>query len=580
MEVSWLGFRLDRGAGMSTIRRLGRLVVVGALAAGLVACGGGSGGGSSGGGNSLPIASFTATPQSGDAPLLVAFDASASSDPDGSIASYAWNFADGSSGTGRTVSHTYQSAGSYAAVLTVTDNDGGRRTSTRTISVQQATGELEVTVTEEFSTPVQGATVTATVGADETVGVTDATGKVLLSGIPIGDAAVTVVQDTFATANRNVTIVANERATLAVTLGRIKTAAGGVFTTEVVGVPSADGRSLTFDVTVIVVDQDSQGIEGLNGGAFSLPSCTPSIPDNDTFMSECVRFSGDAKRDVPYTVTTAMPEDWEQVPAQQETDYAAALMLDQSGSVNATDPTGARLVSAKAFVESVRPGNGDAVLLAAFAEDNDTQLALIPELPLTTFDPFTDNGSSYFDELETLRNQASGDTPLYRSLYPEPADPKNDPAFTLGLIERVAATAPAGKRNAIVIFTDGDDSECGGPNVCRDKRQRVVAQALASNVDLFTIGLSADVNFEALGELARGGNGVFLYAANAEQLIPLYGSLGAMLSRSLVSYRLRWTVTAQEDGIFVGGLGRSVLGKVRVNAASTTFEVPFIVGIE
>jgi len=579
MEFRLFGDRLDQGAGTGAIRRVSRLAVLGLLAAGLAACGGGGGGGSSGGGNSRPIASFTATPQSGDAPLTVAFDASASSDPDGNVVRYDWDFADGETGSGRTVDHTYQAQGSYVAVLTVTDNDGATRTATRTISVLQATGELEVKVAEEFDTPVQGATVTATVGGDETTGTTDSTGTAVLTGIPIGNAAVSVVRESFATANRNVTIVANQRATLDVTLSRIKTAAGGVFTTEVVGAPSADGRSVTFDVTVVVVDQDSQGISGLNNSAFFLPNCTPEVPDSDTFQSDCVRFNNDAKRDVPYTVDSGTPlaGDVTEIPGQPETDYAAALMLDQSGSVNATDPTGARLVSAKAFVQSVVPANNDAVLLAAFAEDNDTQVALIPDLPLTTFDPFTTNGSSYFAELETLRNQAAGDTPLYRSLFPEPADPKNDPAFTVGLIEQVATTAPAGKRNAIVIFTDGDDSECGGPNVCRDKRGRVVDKALASDVDLFTIGLSADVNVEALGELARGGNGVFLFAQSAEQLIPLYGSLGALLSRSLLTYKVRWTVRAQEDGVFESG--RSVLGKIRIDAAGAQFDVPFIVGI-
>ena len=48
---------------------------------------------------------------SGTAPLAVAFDGSASSDPDGSIVSYAWTFGDGGSATGATTNHTYQTAG-------------------------------------------------------------------------------------------------------------------------------------------------------------------------------------------------------------------------------------------------------------------------------------------------------------------------------------------------------------------------------------------------------------------------------------------------------------------------------------
>jgi len=75
-------------------------------------------------GNLSPIASFTCTPTSGAAPLRVSFDASSSYDPDGSITAYEWNFSDGETATGVTISHTYQAAGTYTALLKVTDNDG------------------------------------------------------------------------------------------------------------------------------------------------------------------------------------------------------------------------------------------------------------------------------------------------------------------------------------------------------------------------------------------------------------------------------------------------------------------------
>lgn len=85
--------------------------------------------------NSPPVASFTRSPSFGECPLSVSFNASASRDSDGSIVSYGWTFGDGGSGTGVTTSHTYQNAGTYVAVLRVTDNDGSTDTATRTISV-------------------------------------------------------------------------------------------------------------------------------------------------------------------------------------------------------------------------------------------------------------------------------------------------------------------------------------------------------------------------------------------------------------------------------------------------------------
>ena len=54
--------------------------------------------------NQAPAAAFTSTPTG----LKASFDGSGSTDPDGTIASYAWDFGDGeSAGTGATPSHTY-----------------------------------------------------------------------------------------------------------------------------------------------------------------------------------------------------------------------------------------------------------------------------------------------------------------------------------------------------------------------------------------------------------------------------------------------------------------------------------------
>ncbi len=80
--------------------------------------------------NVLPTASFTARADD----LAVALDASASSDPDGAVAGYAWDHGDGTTGSGRTASHTYAAAGTYPVTLTVTDSRGGTDTTTRTVT--------------------------------------------------------------------------------------------------------------------------------------------------------------------------------------------------------------------------------------------------------------------------------------------------------------------------------------------------------------------------------------------------------------------------------------------------------------
>jgi probable HAF family extracellular repeat protein len=66
----------------------------------------------------------------------VALDASASTDREGPIAAYSWNFGDGSAvATGVTTSHTYSTAGSFSVTLTVTDNNGATGAANRTITV-------------------------------------------------------------------------------------------------------------------------------------------------------------------------------------------------------------------------------------------------------------------------------------------------------------------------------------------------------------------------------------------------------------------------------------------------------------
>jgi len=86
--------------------------------------------------NQPPVASFT----SSTANLVASFNGSGSSDPDGTISSYAWNFGDNTTGTGATPQHTYAAAGTYSVTLTVTDNAGATNAVTKPVTVTAAAG--------------------------------------------------------------------------------------------------------------------------------------------------------------------------------------------------------------------------------------------------------------------------------------------------------------------------------------------------------------------------------------------------------------------------------------------------------
>jgi PKD repeat protein len=90
--------------------------------------------------NSAPQAALSATPSEGFAPLTVEFDGSASSDADGFIVLYEWDFnGDGawdSYGANPTASFSYFGPGTFEVGLRVTDDDGETATATQTVQVQ------------------------------------------------------------------------------------------------------------------------------------------------------------------------------------------------------------------------------------------------------------------------------------------------------------------------------------------------------------------------------------------------------------------------------------------------------------
>ncbi len=67
---------------------------------------------------------------------VVSLDGSNSTDPDGTIVSYMWDFGDGSVGVGVNNAHVYRTPGTYTVTLTVTDNFGAIDTDTAIVNVK------------------------------------------------------------------------------------------------------------------------------------------------------------------------------------------------------------------------------------------------------------------------------------------------------------------------------------------------------------------------------------------------------------------------------------------------------------
>ena len=131
-----------------------RMIVVAALMLLVGACGGGSS-------PSSPSSPSTPTPPANRAPVvnsmtvnptfgipqLTSFAFSCSgSDPDGDALTYAWDFGDGTNGSGPAFSKSYASSGVATVRLTISDGKGATATDSRTVTVGSMTGQWSGTM--------------------------------------------------------------------------------------------------------------------------------------------------------------------------------------------------------------------------------------------------------------------------------------------------------------------------------------------------------------------------------------------------------------------------------------------------
>jgi len=86
--------------------------------------------------NRSPVAGFTESAEVVNVGEVIAFNASASYDPDGVIVSFFWDFGDGSNATGLLVEHAYNDNGFYTVTLTVADDDGATDLATAAKTVE------------------------------------------------------------------------------------------------------------------------------------------------------------------------------------------------------------------------------------------------------------------------------------------------------------------------------------------------------------------------------------------------------------------------------------------------------------
>src|SRR5439155_12969025 len=189
----------------------------------------------------------------------VGFSSAGSSDPENGVLTYSWNFGDTTTSNAANPSHTYNTPGSYKAVLTVTDNKGAQATSsTVTISAQQDPSKLPDMIVSRLSTS------TSSAAPGGSITVTDTTKNQGLGPAPPSSTAIWLSRD--AILDGGDTFIAGRP------VGVLAAGATSIFSTTVT-IPTATPPGTWY--LIVVAD-------GNLCCPLSFPTVTESIETNNT----------------------------------------------------------------------------------------------------------------------------------------------------------------------------------------------------------------------------------------------------------------------------------------------------------
>lgn len=230
-----------------------------------------------------------------------------SSDSDGTLEAWSWNFADGSSSTLPNPTHTFAASGSYVVTLKVTDADGLESTATQT-----------VTVVKPNEPPVSAFTFTCSLlSCSFTDGSTDADGTVTGWSWTFGDGTTSTAQNpskSFAAAGTySVTLVVTDDAagTASVTKSVSVSVPASVHIGDLDGTRVLGATSWQSQITISVHDSAEAAVEGAvvkfkwSGGVLVTGTCTTAAGGQCVVTSPAAPLSAESIKLTVNSVTSA-----------------------------------------------------------------------------------------------------------------------------------------------------------------------------------------------------------------------------------------------------------------------------------
>ena len=163
----------------------------------------------------------------------LSFSAAGSSD-DRDITSYIWDFGDGESASGKSVTHTYAAGGTYTVTLTLTDQADNRTVQTRTVTVTAAADNAPVTVTVlgQNGTPLRSAQVVYDLGGANTSYYTDSSGQVSFHSVDTGAVEIGAYCSDYLPGVKTVTLVHGYETEVTIRLEKAPVVTGSLTSSE------------------------------------------------------------------------------------------------------------------------------------------------------------------------------------------------------------------------------------------------------------------------------------------------------------------------------------------------------------
>lgn len=416
----------------------------------------------------------------------------------------------------------------------------------------QSKGTVVIQVTTSDGAPVPDLSVNMNDGFDSRGAKTDASGEARFTEVPAGDVQASTGGPPYGVgryypANSRFRAVADAVTTVPIVVESVAEAIPVVLAARTA--PSSDGSTMILELDIAVLDEQGVARETLTATDFSL--------DGGCNWYGCLINADGTQSNFYYS---AQVEDASLVPVStwSRPALSTAILLDQSKSMAAFDPTSLRVSGLQSFLGSITAP--DSVTLGSYY---DAAMSGEPARPeVTTYGPFTSDTSDLLASAASLPGQETG---------------RNTIAATTSaiaqLVQFTSSQAPGdagGARRSVVVVESQLSGEQGCyPCSCQARCSEAVQAARDAGIPVVAVGTEFSYGLELASW--TGGAGVPVVAP--EQLEPVFRGLDSILSGTLAYNRVRLVLESTPGGLQPG---RVLWGYLFIRIGPNTEIMPWI----